>query len=132
MCNTSRVTPQYLHRMKELIFVYKQVVLLHNGGLTAHVFYQEKFEKELRQFTEQQAVHSINYPIPVWHVRLRSSGIDVDCRETVGRLEVDIGEIRHIRRRIRGLRPRGRICRNYRCLIGMWIGSDIGGTIWFG
>lgn len=56
-----------VHRMKELIFVYKQAVLLHNGGSTAHVIYQEKFEKELRQFTKQQTVQSINYAIPAWH-----------------------------------------------------------------
>jgi len=67
--------------MKELIFVYKQVVLLHNGGLTAHVFYQEKFEKELRQFTEQQAVHSINYPIPVWHDGTQLAERNIAVRE---------------------------------------------------
>jgi hypothetical protein len=48
----SVTTGANVHRVKQMIFVYEQAVLLHNDGL--HAVYQDQHEKELRQFVERE------------------------------------------------------------------------------
>ena len=44
-----------VHRLKELIFVYEQAVLLHNERRAGHEQYQHSYEGNLRAFVEKQA-----------------------------------------------------------------------------
>jgi hypothetical protein len=48
------ITGSNVHRMKEVIFVYEQAVLLHNKGWPTHIRYQHQHETELRQFVASE------------------------------------------------------------------------------
>jgi hypothetical protein len=43
-----------VHRVKQLIFVYEQAVVLHNVGWPAHRIYQDKHERALRDFVAKE------------------------------------------------------------------------------
>jgi hypothetical protein len=48
------ITGANIHRAKEMIIVYEQAVLLHNKKSPGHVVYQNKYERQLRDFTERE------------------------------------------------------------------------------
>lgn len=49
------VTGANVHRVKGLIFAYEQAVLLHNEGRRSHNIYHDQYEKELRQFVQENS-----------------------------------------------------------------------------
>jgi glucan phosphoethanolaminetransferase (alkaline phosphatase superfamily) len=53
----SLMTGANVHRVKQMIFVYEQAVLLHNDG--SHAAYQDQPEKELRQFVERESLRRL-------------------------------------------------------------------------
>jgi hypothetical protein len=50
----SLITGANVHRVKQMIFVYQQAVLLHNEGWPGHALYHAQYENDLRQFIERK------------------------------------------------------------------------------